>query len=152
MKRAERTLHHARRARRKAATAKAEGPGRRTVTMSTAELPNGQVTVGSKFLRDDEVQGLLFDCDGTLIDTMPLFFKSWEAVCPLFGLKMTLDDFYGVLAHSFSRSKKLRAWPWSPGVRTSNAYFCLHKNKDIMGYLYVKDKTWLTSNLCQRNF
>ena len=36
--------------------------------MSTAELPNGQVTVGSNFLRDEEVQGLLFDCDGTLID------------------------------------------------------------------------------------
>jgi beta-phosphoglucomutase-like phosphatase (HAD superfamily) len=63
---------------------------------TTTALPGGQITVGGKFLRDEDVQGLLFDCDGTLIDTMPLFFKSWEAVCPLFGLKMTLDDFYGV--------------------------------------------------------
>jgi beta-phosphoglucomutase-like phosphatase (HAD superfamily) len=59
-------------------------------------LPGGQLTVGPKFLRDDEVQGLLFDCDGTLIDTMPLFLKSWQAVCPQFGLSMTMDDFYGV--------------------------------------------------------
>ena len=58
-------------------------------------LPGGQRTVGPRFVPDAEVQALLFDCDGTLLDTMPLFFRSWEAVCPRFGLAMTLDDFYG---------------------------------------------------------
>jgi beta-phosphoglucomutase-like phosphatase (HAD superfamily) len=52
-------------------------------------------TVGPAFLADAEVRGHLFDVDGTLVDTMPLFFFSWEQVCPQFGLKMTLDDFYG---------------------------------------------------------
>ncbi|KAL3892777.1 MAG: hypothetical protein SGPRY_014796, partial [Prymnesium sp.] len=40
------------------------------------------------------VAGLLFDCDGTLLDTMPLFYHSWEEVCPAFNLKMSIDDFY----------------------------------------------------------
>lgn len=57
-------------------------------------LPGGQRTVGDHFLHDEEVKGLIFDCDGTLLDTMPLFFHSWEEVCPEFGLSITLDDFY----------------------------------------------------------
>ena len=51
-------------------------------------LPGGQRTVGGHFLKDDEVAGMLFDCDGTLLDTMPLFFHSWEEVSPTFGLKI----------------------------------------------------------------
>ena len=58
-------------------------------------LPGGQQTVGPHYLADDAVEGLLFDCDGTLIDTMPLFLHSWVAVCPDFGLEMTEDMFYG---------------------------------------------------------
>jgi beta-phosphoglucomutase-like phosphatase (HAD superfamily) len=58
-------------------------------------LPNEQMTVGTRVLADSEVRGLLFDCDGTLLDSMPLFLHSWTAVCPRFGLSMTMDDFYG---------------------------------------------------------
>ena len=56
---------------------------RRLVSRSprkSSTLPGGQHTVGGHFLNEDEVQGLLFDCDGTLLDTMPLFFHSWEEV------------------------------------------------------------------------
>ena len=49
--------------------------------------------VGPK--RFDAPRGLLFDCDGTLLDSMPLFFHSWLDVCPKFGLTMTEDEFYG---------------------------------------------------------
>ena len=58
-------------------------------------LPGRQTTVGPKFIAWENLEGLLFDVDGTLIDTMPLFFKSWAKVCPDFGLSMTMDDFYG---------------------------------------------------------
>ena len=58
-------------------------------------LPDGQETIGQHFVRDSEVQGLLFDCDGTLLDSMPLFLHSWNAVCPKFGLSMSMDAFYG---------------------------------------------------------
>ena len=58
-------------------------------------LPDGQRTVGSHFVADADLAGLLFDCDGTLIDTMPLFYHSWAEVCPQHGLSMSEDDFYG---------------------------------------------------------
>ena len=48
----------------------------------------------AKFDAAHPPRGLLFDCDGTLLDTMPLFFQSWLDVCPQFGLTITEDDFY----------------------------------------------------------
>lgn len=56
-------------------------------------LPDGSLTIGPHYVENPK--GLLFDCDGTLLDSMPLFFHSWEVTCPKFGLSMTLDDFYG---------------------------------------------------------
>ena len=58
-------------------------------------LPDGQRTIGPHFVADADLAGLLFDCDGTLIDTMPLFYHSWAEVCPQHGLSMSEDDFYG---------------------------------------------------------
>ena len=46
-----------------------------------ASLAPGMLTVGAKSLPDAAVKGHLFDVDGTLIDTMPLFFQSWIDVC-----------------------------------------------------------------------
>ena len=31
------------------------------------------------------IQGLVFDCDGTIADTMPLHQKAWEAACARYG-------------------------------------------------------------------
>ena len=58
-------------------------------------LPGGQTTVGPHFLEDEQVKGLLFDVDGTLLDSMPIFLASWTEVCPDYGLSMTMDMFYG---------------------------------------------------------
>ena len=58
-------------------------------------LPHGQLTVGPHFVKSTEIKGLLFDCDGTLIDTMPLFYHSWADVCPRFGLSLSENEFYG---------------------------------------------------------
>ena len=33
----------------------------------------------------DYIQGLIFDCDGTLVDSMPLHMKAWEYVITLSG-------------------------------------------------------------------
>lgn len=67
----------------------------RDVMFDDEVLDGGQVTVGHRFLEDSEVKGLLFDCDGTLLDSMPLFYHSWVTVCPEFGLAMSEADFYG---------------------------------------------------------
>jgi len=58
-------------------------------------LPGGQQTVGPRFLSDNEVQGLLFDVDGTLIDTMPRFYPSWNIAGKRLGLIMSEEEFYG---------------------------------------------------------
>lgn len=57
-------------------------------------LPGGQLTVGPHTVDDASVRGLLFDCDGTLIDSMPLFLHSWVEVCPAFGMSMSEEAFY----------------------------------------------------------
>ena len=56
------------------------------------DLHGGQRTVGPTIVASPK--GLLFDCDGTLIDTMPLFYHSWPPACAHFGLVLSEDDFY----------------------------------------------------------
>ena len=41
-----------------------------------------------------EARGLVFDCDGTLLDTMPLYFESWSRSCEEVGLMFPLERFY----------------------------------------------------------
>jgi beta-phosphoglucomutase-like phosphatase (HAD superfamily) len=35
---------------------------------------------------EEEVEGLIFDCDGTLVDTMPAYWSSWKRTCEHFHL------------------------------------------------------------------
>eukprot|EP00929_Paragymnodinium_shiwhaense_P064528 TRINITY_DN32313_c0_g1_i2.p1 TRINITY_DN32313_c0_g1~~TRINITY_DN32313_c0_g1_i2.p1 ORF type:complete len:241 (+),score=60.04 TRINITY_DN32313_c0_g1_i2:84-806(+) len=52
-------------------------------------------TVGPHELQDEEVQGALFDVDGTLVDSMPRWFHGWGDVCPQFGLHMSEERYWG---------------------------------------------------------
>ncbi|XP_001641240.2 fructose-1-phosphate phosphatase YqaB [Nematostella vectensis] len=40
------------------------------------------------------VKGLVFDCDGTLLDTMPLHWRAWCKICDETGLRFNKEDFY----------------------------------------------------------
>jgi len=40
--------------------------------------------------------GVIFDCDGTLIDTMPLYYKGWQLCCADLGLKLSEEEFYSL--------------------------------------------------------
>jgi len=42
----------------------------------------------------DDVQALIFDCDGTLVDTMPIHYIAWCAMLKDYGLVMDEDRFY----------------------------------------------------------
>jgi phosphoglycolate phosphatase-like HAD superfamily hydrolase len=35
----------------------------------------------------EKVRGLIFDCDGTLVDTMPIHLAAWDTVLARFGAK-----------------------------------------------------------------
>lgn len=47
-------------------------------------------------VNEEELQGLIFDCDGTLVDTMPAYWKSWVEVTGHYGLKLTKRRFYSL--------------------------------------------------------
>ena len=57
-------------------------------------LGEGQVTVGKHWLEDDEVKGAIFDCDGTLVDSMGAWLPSWEAAAKEFGLTISEEQFW----------------------------------------------------------
>ncbi len=42
------------------------------------------------------IQGLIFDCDGTLADTMPLHWRAWRAVAQRHSFQFTEDRFYSL--------------------------------------------------------
>ena len=64
--------------------------------MAPPPLPGGQRTVGPHTVPEPELQGLVFDLDGTLIDSMPMFFPAWPETCAEFGLPLlSLEGFYG---------------------------------------------------------
>ena len=43
-----------------------------------------------------EIKGIVFDCDGTLADTMPLHWQAWSSVTAKHGLNFPEDRFYSL--------------------------------------------------------
>jgi beta-phosphoglucomutase-like phosphatase (HAD superfamily) len=43
-----------------------------------------------------EIKGLVFDCDGTLADTMPLHWRAWQIITQKHGLHFPEDRFYSL--------------------------------------------------------
>jgi HAD superfamily hydrolase (TIGR01509 family) len=43
-----------------------------------------------------EVRALIFDCDGTLTDSMPIHYRSWRATMLLHGIDFAEDRFYAL--------------------------------------------------------
>ena len=43
-----------------------------------------------------EIKGIIFDCDGTLADTMPLHWKAWNVVTAKHGLHFPEERFYAL--------------------------------------------------------
>lgn len=44
----------------------------------------------------ESAAGLIFDCDGTLVDSMPLHFLAWHQTMLRYGLKLPEDRFYAL--------------------------------------------------------
>src|SRR5579859_2227171 len=42
------------------------------------------------------IKGLVFDCDGTLADTMPLHWRAWQAITEKYKLHFPEDRFYSL--------------------------------------------------------
>ncbi|CAK8987129.1 Phosphorylated carbohydrates phosphatase TM_1254 [Durusdinium trenchii] len=63
---------------------------------TTGLPPYHNLKVGPHRLEEAEVKGAIFDVDGTLLDTMPIFYPSWPRTGeqPRFGLRVSEEDFY----------------------------------------------------------
>lgn len=73
-----------------------DSPALCSSSVAAPTLPGGQVTVGPHVVPESELEGLIFDLDGTLIDSMPLFYPAWPETCENFDLPpLTLEEFYG---------------------------------------------------------
>jgi len=42
------------------------------------------------------LKGIVFDCDGTLADTMPLHWRAWQVVTARYRLHLAEDRFYSL--------------------------------------------------------
>lgn len=42
----------------------------------------------------ESIEALIFDCDGTLVDSMPAHFVAWQAVAARYGISFTEQRFY----------------------------------------------------------
>jgi beta-phosphoglucomutase-like phosphatase (HAD superfamily) len=47
-------------------------------------------------IAEEELQGLIFDCDGTLIHTMPAYWRSWVETCRQYGIDFSEQRFYAM--------------------------------------------------------
>ena len=41
-----------------------------------------------------DIQALIFDCDGTLVDSMPVHYAAWKATLARYGFSFTRERFY----------------------------------------------------------
>jgi len=44
---------------------------------------------GCNMRSEGRIEGLLFDCDGTLVNSMPVWANNWVETCQEFGLEMS---------------------------------------------------------------
>ena len=49
-----------------------------------------------KLTVDPRAKALIFDLDGTLVDSMPLHYEAWREVCAMKGLDFSEDEFYAL--------------------------------------------------------
>ena len=49
------------------------------------------------------IKGLIFDCDGTLADTMPLHWRAWQIVTQQYKLHFPEDRFYSLRRRAVAR-------------------------------------------------
>lgn len=83
--------------------------------------------------RDPSIEGIVFDCDGTLADTMPIHWVAWQAVTSKYQLTFSEDRFYslgGVPPHEI-----LQILSQEQGVDLDSAQVAHEKEELYLTYL-----------------
>ena len=77
-------------------------PGRKSIYKAQIEIENQvNLQTGENAPSDDHdliaaADGLVFDCDGTLADTMPLHYVAWRDTLNRYGVEFSEDRFYAM--------------------------------------------------------
>ena len=76
-----------------------------------------------------EIKGLIFDCDGTLADTMPMHWRAWQVVTSKYNLHFPEDRFYSLggvpsphILKMLSEEQGVPLDPVEAGHEKENAY------------------------------
>jgi beta-phosphoglucomutase family hydrolase len=76
-----------------------------------------------------EIKGLIFDCDGTLADTMPMHWRAWQEVTAKYKLHFPEDRFYSLggvpsphILEMLSKEQGIELDPIQAGHEKENAY------------------------------
>ena len=78
---------------------------------------------------EDELQGLIFDCDGTLVDSMPGYWLSWKETCDHFSLNFTQKRFYELAGVPVEDIFSMLIDECSLDPKPSVEECCIHKKK-----------------------
>src|SRR5437773_12482218 len=75
------------------------------------------------------IQGLIFDCDGTLAETMPLHWRAWQTVTTRYGILFPEERFYALggvpsrhILATLREEQKLAIDPLAVAKEKENAY------------------------------
>jgi beta-phosphoglucomutase family hydrolase len=76
-----------------------------------------------------EPQGLIFDCDGTLADTMPMHWRAWQEITAKYKLRFPEDRFYSLggvpsrhIFEMLSKEQGIQLDPEMAGHEKEDAY------------------------------
>ncbi len=53
-----------------------------------------RLTISNLLIMPEHINGLIFDCDGTIVDTMPLHYQAWIAALKEYGCEFPESLFY----------------------------------------------------------
>lgn len=76
-----------------------------------------------------EIKGLIFDCDGTLADTMPMHWQAWQEITAKYNLEFSLERFYSLggvpsphIVEMLSKEQGVKLDPIEVGHEKEKAY------------------------------
>lgn len=97
-----------------------------------------------------EPQGLIFDCDGTLADTMPMHWRAWQMIAGKYKLHFPEDRFYslgGVPSHDI-----LKMLAQEQGVTIDHVAAGHEKENAYLPYLSSIQPVYAVVQIAKDNF
>ena len=86
-----------------------------------------------KIIVPNHIKGLIFDCDGTLVDSMPLHMKAWEHAVTTAGVKWDYEFFFSKkgmpgkdIINLYNQQFHIKLNP-EQATRAKQKYFELHR-------------------------